>query len=110
MALDHDSFNPTETDYIFPHQRLCNDPGAAVGADVFCASARIIAELEERLPEPSIYPGLIGLRNAALDRWTASICICTTINSFQPCILGPKRFTLESLADPAGLLGNQTLD
>jgi glutathione S-transferase len=29
-----------------------------IGADIFCDSVRIIAELEDRFPEPSIYPVL----------------------------------------------------
>src|SRR5260370_6575883 len=30
-------------------------PALQIGADIYCDSVRIIAELEERFPEPSIY-------------------------------------------------------
>ena len=35
-------------------------PALQIGADVFCDSVRIIEELEERFPEPSIYSGPPG--------------------------------------------------
>src|SRR5580704_16213288 len=59
-------------------------PSLQIGADVYCDSARIIAELEQRFPQPAIYsgPDKDAQRGfiAALERWTDSVLIRTTIN------------------------------
>ena len=84
-------------------------PALQFGADVFCDSVRIISELEDRYPEPSIYPGpdRIAQRGftAALERWTDSILIRTTINYISSLHPEAERFTQEFLADRAALLG-----
>jgi glutathione S-transferase len=84
-------------------------PALQVGADVFCDSVRIIAELEERFPEPSIYPGpdKIAQRGftAGLERWTDAVLIRTTINYISSLHPEGARFTPEFLADRAALFG-----
>lgn len=84
-------------------------PSLQVGADIYCDSARIIAELEQRFPEPSIYPGPDREAQrgfiAALERWTDSILLRTTINYISALHPEAPRFTPEFLADRAELLG-----
>jgi glutathione S-transferase len=76
---------------------------------MYCDSARIIAELEERFPEPSIYrgPDKVAQRGltAALERWTDSVLIRTTINYISALHPEAERFTPEFLADRAALFG-----
>jgi glutathione S-transferase len=84
-------------------------PALQIGADVYCDSVRIIAELEERFPEPSIYPG--PDRNAqrgfvaGIERWTDAVLIRTTINYISALHPEAERFTPEFLADRAALFG-----
>jgi glutathione S-transferase len=84
-------------------------PSLQIGADIFCDSVRIIAELEERFPEPSIYPGpgraAERAFTSALERWADSILIRTTINYISSLHPEAERFTPEFLADRAALLG-----
>ena len=84
-------------------------PALQIGADVYCDSVRIIAELEERFSEPSIYPGRdkIAQRGftAGLERWTDSVLIRTTINYISALHPEAERFTPEFLADRAALFG-----
>ena len=84
-------------------------PSLQIGADIFCDSVRIIAELEDRFPEPSIYagPGRAADRalTSALERWTDSSLIRTTINYISSLHPDAERFTPEFLADRAALLG-----
>jgi glutathione S-transferase len=84
-------------------------PALQIGADVYCDSVRIIAELEARFPEPSIYPGpdKIAQRGftAGLERWTDAVLIRTTINYISSLHPEGARFTPEFLADRAALFG-----
>ena len=84
-------------------------PALQIGADIYCDSVRIIAKLEERFPEPSIFPGSdeIAQRGltAALERWTDSVLIRTTINYISALHPEAERFTPEFLADRAALFG-----
>jgi glutathione S-transferase len=84
-------------------------PSLQIGADIYCDSVRIIEELEERFPEPSIYPGpdKVVQRGftAALGRWTDSVLIRTTINYISALHPEGERFTAEFLADRAALFG-----
>jgi glutathione S-transferase len=84
-------------------------PSLQIGADVYCDSKRIIEELERRFPEPSIYPGPDRLAQraftAALERWTDSILLRTTINYISSAYPEGARFTPEFLNDRAELLG-----
>ncbi|MDQ2945222.1 MAG: glutathione S-transferase family protein, partial [Acidobacteriota bacterium] len=84
-------------------------PSLQIGADIYCDSVRIIAELEDRFAEPSIYPGTDRAAQraftATLERWTDSILIRTTINYISSLHPEAQRFTPEFLADRADLLG-----
>ena len=84
-------------------------PSLQIGADVYCDSKRIIEELERRFPEPSIYPGpdrrAQRAFTAALERWTDSILLRTTINYISSAYPEGARFTPEFLNDRAELLG-----
>src|ERR1700730_9888889 len=84
-------------------------PALQIGADIYCDSVRIIAKLEERFPEPSIFPGSdeIAQRGltAALERCTDSVLIRTTINYISALHPEAERFTPEFLADRAALFG-----
>jgi glutathione S-transferase len=84
-------------------------PALQIGADVYCDSVRIIGELEERFSEPSIYPGPDKSTQrgftAALERWTDSVLIRTTINYISALHPEAERFTPEFLADRAALFG-----
>ena len=94
-----------------PSQTICHSPEdigghpLQIGADVYCDSKRIIEELERRFPEPSIYPGpdRLGQRafTAALERWTDSILLRTTINYISSAYPEGARFTREFLSDRA---------
>jgi glutathione S-transferase len=84
-------------------------PALQIGADVFCDSVRIIDELEECFPQPSIYPGANRRAQrafgAALQRWTDSMLLRTTINYISCLHADAPRFTPEFLADRADLFG-----
>ncbi len=84
-------------------------PALQIGADVYCDTARIIEELEHRLPEPSIYPGPDATAQrafiACLERWTDSILTRNTINYTSCAYADADRFTPDFLADRAALLG-----
>jgi glutathione S-transferase len=83
-------------------------PALQIGADVFCNSVRIIAEPEKRFPEPSIYPGHDKAQRAftsALERWTDSILIPTTVNYISALHPTAERFTPEFLVDRAAFFG-----
>jgi hypothetical protein len=84
-------------------------PALQIGADVFCDSVRIIAELEKRFPEPSIYAGhdkaLQHASTTALECWTDSILTRTTVNYISSLHPSAKRFTPEFLADRAVFFG-----
>jgi glutathione S-transferase len=83
-------------------------PSLQIGADVFCDSKRIIAELERRFPEPSIYPGpdVAAQRTviAGLEYWTDSVLTRNAINYISCVHAEAPRFTPEFLADRAALL------
>jgi glutathione S-transferase len=87
-------------------------PALQIGADVFCDSVRIIEELEERFPEPSIYSGPPGPHHheqralaAALQAWTDSTLLRCTINYISCMHPDAPRFTPEFLQDRAALFG-----
>ena len=84
-------------------------PSMQIGADIYCDSKRIIEEIERRFPEPSIYPGPDRLAQraftAALERWTDSILLRTTINYISSAYPEGARFTPAFLNDRAELLG-----
>jgi glutathione S-transferase len=84
-------------------------PALQIGADVYCDSVRIVEELEERFPEPSIYPGPSHREQrafaAALQAWTDSTLLRCTINYTSCLYPDAPRFTAEFLADRAELFG-----
>jgi glutathione S-transferase len=84
-------------------------PALQIGADVYCDSVRIIEELEERFPEPSVYPGPNHREQrafaAALQGWTDSTLLRCTINYISCLHPDAPRFTAEFLADRAALFG-----
>jgi glutathione S-transferase len=84
-------------------------PALQMGADVYCDSVRIIDELEERFPEPSIHPGPYRHEQrafaAALQGWTDSTLLRCTINYISCLHADAPRFTAEFLADRAELFG-----
>jgi glutathione S-transferase len=84
-------------------------PALQIGADVFCDSVRIIDELEERFPEPSIHPRPYRHEQrafaAALQGWTDSTLLRCTINYISCLHADAPRFTAEFLADRAELFG-----
>ena len=88
-------------------------PALQIGADVFCDSVRIVEELEERFPEPSIYPGPDPRQQrafaAVLQRWTDSTLLRTTINYISCLHSDAPRFTPEFLADRAALFGKSAV-
>jgi glutathione S-transferase len=88
-------------------------PALQIGADVFCDSVRIVEELEERFPEPSIYPGPDHRQQraftAVLQRWTDSTLLRSTINYISCLHSDAPRFTPEFLADRAALFGKSTV-
>jgi glutathione S-transferase len=88
-------------------------PALQIGADVFCDSVRIIEELEERFPEPSIYPGPNHREQrafaAALQGWTDSTLLRCTINYISCLHADAPRFTAEFLADRAALFGKSVV-
>ena len=96
-------------DYLPLTGRYRRAPSLQIGADIYCDSKRIIEELERRFPEPSIYPGPDRLAQraftAALERWTDSILLRTTINYISSAYPEGARFTREFLSDRAELLG-----
>jgi glutathione S-transferase len=84
-------------------------PALQLGADVFCDSKRIIAELERRFPQPSVYPGpdVAAQRTfiAGIEYWTDSVFTRNAINYISCVHAEAARFTPEFLADRAALLG-----
>ncbi len=84
-------------------------PALQIGADVYCDSVRIVEELEERFPEPSIHPGPNRREHralaAALQGWTDSTLLRCTINYISCLHPDAPRFTAEFLADRAQLFG-----
>jgi glutathione S-transferase len=84
-------------------------PALQIGADVYCDSVRIVEELEERFPEPSIYAGPNRRAEralaAALQGWTDSTLLRCTINYISCLHPDAPRFTAEFLADRAQLFG-----
>ena len=88
-------------------------PALQIGADVFCDSVRIIEELEERFPEPSIHPGPHRHEQrafaAALQGWTDSTLLRCTINYISCLHADAPRFTAEFLADRAALFGKSVV-
>ena len=84
-------------------------PALQIGADVFCDTVRIIEELEQRFPEPTIYPGPDAAAQrafiAGLEQWTDATLTRNTINYISCENADADRFTPEFLADRAALLG-----
>ncbi len=84
-------------------------PALQIGADVFCDSKRIIAELEQRFPQPSIYPGPDAAAQragiAGIEYWTDSVFTRNAINYISCVHAEAPRFTPAFLADRAALLG-----
>lgn len=88
-------------------------PALQIGADVFCDSVRIIDELEDRFPEPSIYPVPNHRERrafaAALQGWTDSTLLRCTINYISCLHPDAPRFTPEFLTDRAALFGKSLI-
>ena len=88
-------------------------PALQIGADVFCDSVRIVEELEERFPQPSIYAGPNHREQrafaAALQAWTDSTLLRCTINYVSCLHADAPRFTPEFLADRAALFGKSVV-
>ncbi len=88
-------------------------PALQIGADVFCDSVRIVEELEERFPEPSVYPGPNHREQwafaAALQGWTDSTLLRCTINYISCLHADAPRFTPEFLTDRAALFGKSVV-
>ncbi len=84
-------------------------PALQIGADVYCDSVRIVEELEDRFPNPSIYSGSNQREQravaAALQGWTDSTLLRCTINYTSCLHSDAPRFTAEFLADRAQLFG-----
>ena len=47
-------------------------PVLQIGADIYCDTARIAAALEERQPEPTLYPGSTGVAGKLIAMWAGS--------------------------------------
>lgn len=113
MAIGFNSVDLAEAGLPAAHRSYRRAPALQIGADVFCDSVRIVEELEERFPEPSVYPGPNHREQraftAALQRWTDSTLLRTTINYISCLHSDAARFTPEFLADRAALFGKSTI-
>jgi glutathione S-transferase len=45
-------------------------PVMQIGADVYCDTKCILAEIERRFPDPSLFPGGVGAMTWGLEQWT----------------------------------------
>lgn len=79
LALGHKglSWHSVEIPMVMPKPDLTaltggyrKTPVMQIGADIYCDTQRIAAELERRFPEPALFPGSSAALSAALSHWS----------------------------------------
>jgi len=81
-------------------------PVLQVGADIYCGTNLIAAELERRRPEPSVYPGASQGLCAMLSLWADQILF---LPSSRCAVKDSSRFPPGFQADRAAMRGHATV-
>lgn len=83
-------------------------PVLQIGADIYCDTERIGAELERRYPEPTLFPGRSEGLAAILASWVGAELFLAAVG--HAMARAPERFPIEFHQDRAAMRGIQEVD